>query len=408
MKIFSIVKKDIKILIRSRSSALIVVLGPLLVVLMVGLAFNTSNVNSIKIGVYSSSYSDISEGLISTLKDSSFSVTKSQSINNCIEEIKAGSLHMCIEIPPDLSVENNKTNEIVFHVDNSRLNLVYLILDKLSTKLSIKTSELSKQLTQILIDTLSNARIDLVENKKGLDDIKTKSDDIVSGVDQITQATNSLDVSLDVDSLKIPEIVAEVNKINGSSTLKGLVGDLETNIDTISSSLTSSVSSARNKIGENANLIKDNAQQTKDTATSVDDSIEKIVNSIEGIKVLQAENIVNPVSTRIEPIAQKSNNLNFLFPTLITLIIMFVAILLSSTIVIREKKTKAYFRNFITPTSNFTFLIGVYFTCLVILILQLVIMFGQAFYFFQGTLTPVLLNTSLALFITATVFILLV
>lgn len=407
MKILNIVKKDIKILIRSKSSALIVVLGPLLVVLMVGLAFNTSNVNSIKIGVYSSSYSELSEGLIGVLKDSSFSVTKVQSIKDCIEEIKAGSLHLCMEVPPDLSVQDNKSNEVIFHVDNSRINLVYLILDKLSSKLSIKTSEISKQLTQVLIDTLSNTRIDLVENKKGLSDIKTKSDDVVSKVDEITKATNDLDVSIDVDSLKIPEIVAEVNKLNGSSTLKGLVADLETNIDLMSNDVNSKVTAAKNKIGGNSNSIKDLAQDTRTSAGDIDTSINKIVTSIEGIRVLEAENIVNPVTTRIEPISEKSTNLNFLFPTLVALIIMFVAILLSSTIVIREKKTKAYFRNFITPTSNFTFLIGIYFTCLIILILQLLIMFGQAFYFFQGTLTPVILNTSLALFITATVFILL-
>lgn len=406
IKIFNIVKKDIRILIRSKSSALIVVLGPLLVVLMVGLAFNTSNVNSIKIGVYSSSYSELSESLISVLRDNAFSVTKAQSASDCIEEIKAGSLHLCIEIPADLAVEANKTNELVFHVDNSRINLVYLILDRLSSKLSIKTTEISKQLTQVLIDTLSNSRVELIQNKKSLSEIKTKSDDVSAKVDSITQAANDLDVDVDLGPLNIPAIIAEVNKQNSSSTtLKNLVADLETNANELEASVESQVSQARNKIGGEANTIKDIAGETKSSASELDSSLNKIVTSIEGIRVAEAESIVNPIRTKIVPISEKSTNLNFLFPTLVALIIMFVSILLSSTIVIREKKTRAYFRNFITPTSNFTFLIGVYLTCLIILVLQLVIMFGQAFYFFQGTLTPVLLNVSVVLFLVATVFI---
>ena len=52
MKIFEIVKKDFKILIRSKLSALIILLGPLIIVSLIGMAFNNSSVNNIKIGTY--------------------------------------------------------------------------------------------------------------------------------------------------------------------------------------------------------------------------------------------------------------------------------------------------------------------------------------------------------------------
>ena len=42
----------------------------------------------------------------------------------------------------------------------------------------------------------------------------------------------------------------------------------------------------------------------------------------------------------------------------VVMIIMFVSILLASTLIISEKISKAHFRNFITPTNDFVFVLG--------------------------------------------------
>ena len=51
--LLKIIKKNLKLLIRSKGSALIIILGPLLVIFLVGIAFDNLNTFSLNIGTYS-------------------------------------------------------------------------------------------------------------------------------------------------------------------------------------------------------------------------------------------------------------------------------------------------------------------------------------------------------------------
>ena len=66
-KLIEIIKKNFRLLIRSKSSALIVLLGPLLLILLISMAFNTSSLYDIKIGTYSGEYSELSNSIIEKL-----------------------------------------------------------------------------------------------------------------------------------------------------------------------------------------------------------------------------------------------------------------------------------------------------------------------------------------------------
>src|SRR3989344_8325323 len=111
-KLLEIIKKNIKLLIRSRSSALIVLFGPLVLMLLIGLAFNTSSLFDIKIGTYSSSYSELSNSIVNVLKDEQFKVTEVENEQKCVDMIKTGELHVCTIFPADLSLQS--TDKIIF------------------------------------------------------------------------------------------------------------------------------------------------------------------------------------------------------------------------------------------------------------------------------------------------------
>ena len=53
--VFRIISKNLKLLIRSKSSALIIILAPLLLILLVGIAFDNANAYGLNIGVFSQS-----------------------------------------------------------------------------------------------------------------------------------------------------------------------------------------------------------------------------------------------------------------------------------------------------------------------------------------------------------------
>ena len=151
-----------------------------------------------------------------------------------------------------------------------------------------------------------------------------------------------------------------------------------------------------------ANLL---LAQNSEGAKDIENTINSITSDISTVKSTSAEEIATPIKLAINPISTKATNLNFLFPTLVVLLIMFIGLLLSSILIVREKLSAAYFRNFITPTHDLVFILSDYATNLIILFIQLVIIFGVGLYFFRENLFSVLLKSSIAIFLLSTLFI---
>lgn len=113
--LYKLIVKNFKLLIRSRASALIVVFGPLLIIFLVGIAFDNTNTYSINIGVYSGSYSEDTNSFIDELSKSEFKVIRTDSEEMCLESIKRGKLHTCIIFPDDLDVKKpNRQMKLYF------------------------------------------------------------------------------------------------------------------------------------------------------------------------------------------------------------------------------------------------------------------------------------------------------
>jgi len=404
----NIINKNLRLLIRSRSSALIILAGPLVLVLLVGIAFNTSQLHDIEINVYSPSYNELSDSIISQLNSKEeYHLTKVEIEDDCIINVKTGDAHVCMVFPPDISTNTNST--IIFHVDNSRINLVYMVMGDISEQIEVKSTELSKQLTQILLDVLESSRTSLVSNRDAVTTAISSTEKTKSDADSISSSLSEMNVDVNTSNLNITKLnddLDEIKKLLGDdnnsivNNVENTIDDLITKINSVST-IESAKSNIQSKNAEIITSVSDILSKLNDLKTKNDE----IVSQIEGISITEAETIVSPIKTEIEPISVKRNHWNFLFPTLIALIIMFVGILLSSSMVIRERNSRAYFRNFITPTRDVTFLIGTFLTCLIIILIQLAIILGQGYYILRGELLQVLPFTSIFLVIMASAFI---
>jgi ABC-type polysaccharide/polyol phosphate export permease len=83
---------------------------------------------------------------------------------------------------------------------------------------------------------------------------------------------------------------------------------------------------------------------------------------------------------------------------------MFIGILLSSIVVIMEKTSRAYFRNFVTPTSDMAFMAGTYFTTMLILLIQILILGSIFAVFSNNSFLSNMPTIILILFLTTTLF----
>lgn len=391
-KLIEIIKKNLKLLIRSKSSALIVLLGPLLLILLISMAFNTSSLYDINVGTYSGSYSELSNSIIEKLNQDEFSVVKIDSKEECINSIKSNDLHVCAIFPDGLDV--NAQGSIEFHVDKSRMNLVYIIINSISTKVSIQSEELSTALTSTLLNSINNADSKINEMSGIVIQLSVDLKDVKSSVDS---TKNSL---LDLNGTNLTYLGDRVDVLNLTGETGTIVSTYKDLIDSLiedAASSNSSLEAASSKLDSQITNVND-----------VSNKFTEISNNFNSIEIKEVSKIVSPISTEIIPISSDSTHFDYTFPALLVIVLLFSGLLVSSTTIIEEKASKAFFRNFITPTSNALFIIGNYLSNLLIVLSQIIVIFLALYIFSETTVSPdILTNLSIIILLTGSVFILL-
>ncbi len=404
IKIIEIIKKNFRLLLRSRTSALIVLVGPLILMMLIGFAFNTTSIFDIKVGTYSSGYSELSESIVTKLQDDKFRVLKIDSEETCIEKIKSGDLHVCTIFPPNLNIKS--TDKITFYVDQSRLNFVYIILDRISSKIATKSTELSTALTNRLLTSINNANAKLDTDKKISGDLESSSSSITKVAADISALDTAVPGSGNFSTLK-NEIKANNLSSNSESKLLSLVSSIQTSYDDAVSKI-SAIALIKDSTSTSLNEVKTKLSNNIKDAKEIEASIKEVKDDINSIEVKDVSRIVSPISTEIKPISAESTNLSYTFPTLVLLVILFAGLFLGSTSVMEEKMSKAYFRNFITPTKDILFVIGQYISNIFIVLLQLIIIFLVMFIITKPNIEyTIFFGIILILFLAGSVFILL-
>lgn len=404
--LFAIIIKNIKLIARSKSSSIIVLLGPLLIIVLIGTAYNTSNIYDIRIGAYSGEYSDLSNSILEII-GKQFTVIKMDSKEECITSLKSSLIHVCALIPNKLAV--GSTEAIDFNVDQSRVNLVWIVIDAISTEVSSKKSELSLQMTTSILDVLSDTRSKIEIKKNSLVNVGEANKEALQKLESVSSGLGelSLDVEKRIDISKISQKLDEVIAANNLSSdafepVKKTIKNVLNNTKGFEKELVEKTSSSLLGINEAKGGVSSSVAGLDD----IKESLEAVKKNIDSVMGNSAETIVSPIQTSVTPIVTEKTHLSFLFPTLLVLIIMLIGLLLSSSLVVREKTSSAYFRNFITPTKDIVFVLGHFLTNFIILILQLSIILIIASLFFKDDLVKVLYPASVSLIIINSVFIL--
>jgi len=354
--LLSVIEKNFKILGRSKFSLGAIILVPFLVILLAGFAFNSSSLAGINVGVYSDSYSNLTEEVLLGLGEN-FTINKLNSSDECIDSVKSSNSQICVIFPKDLS-EEGTSEEVVLYVDHSRLNLAYTLLHEIGSKISIKASDLGISLVQELISALGNIKTSLPDQKSKIELSKNNLQTI----------SEKAEFELSTEHIEnISSILISVQAAANSTTVKRKINETLVILSILNESLLNA--------SGNLEYIETQSEETLVILNNIAKDSDEINLEINQINVLEAEKIISPIKTKIESINVDSNNKDYLLPTIISLIALFGAILLSSTFVLQERKSKAYFRKFLTPTRDITFLLGNYLTCLAILIAQFLLVF---------------------------------
>jgi ABC-type multidrug transport system permease subunit len=508
-EIYIIIKKNLKRLLRSKLSALIILLGPLFMIMLVGVAFDKSNLYGIKIGIYSQEHDNITSTLILNIESMEFKVIEENAKDRCIDDVKDGKIHLCIVLAED----ENLQKKIKFYVDYSRLNLVYTLLNSISAGLSRESTDISMGLTEDILSSIKGTSASIKDNAEQIEKFRTDMAALGIKITQIEEKVTLLNISMDFNNVNTSGMKADITRSKNDTAIAGdNVGQkiddykeklhiLENKVDTLDNELaenqedidnvksnikevydklmctskenlfldmSSSAIAARIQESDDSecailnsmimtiddrtrivydakldlNDVKSDITQAKEDLNNAESSVEDFMQSsdrrfnsaeytiieiensmkiadqkikeIDKLKtflknelssinlglntssvnvlklkimldnitagmdsffIVSAESIVKPITTEIKPIIKNKSMFDYLFPSLVILIITFTSILLSSTIIMKEKSSPAYFRNFITPTSNLLFVIGSYLTAFLVVFCQTLIIF---------------------------------
>ncbi|MBW2972671.1 ABC transporter permease [Candidatus Woesearchaeota archaeon] len=478
IKLLELIKKNFKLLVRSKASSLVIFIGPLLLVSLLGLAYSQSDVFTLTASVYSDGYSELSESLITKMTNQNFRVVREESGDNCVGSVKRKESQACIVFPPGMEASGEKTYELTFYVDYSQINLVWLMLDVMSAQVSERSEELSKELTSDLLDRMVFVEEKIGLGKGSLDTLSAAADSTKTSSEGMRTGFQKLDISVDFSGIDV------AGSKNSSDELAGLLSNISEQIEWLEdetegaiSSIESSVAAVEAAVNDTGILaelediddagddieealsnasaaIKDassnasaaiagvkasfdligqklsetnskisNVKKERDDLLpqfdSISSNIESITASVNAAKSnldealakvtavsgKSAESIAAPITTRIEPVATQKTHFNSLFPTLLVLVIMITGILLASTLVMVEKKSKAFFRNSFTPTSYLMFNLATYLTSLIVLVIQLILFVSVSAVFFETEVLASLWLVLLLVFLASTVFI---
>lgn len=452
MKIWNAIKKHIQLLARSKTSAAIVLLGPLIVVLVIGLSFFGSDNTVLDIGVFTPATTDLSTRYIEQLNDSETNLMIFEDSESCISGIKQGTILVCILFPENFELSDEKVNEVKFYVDETRTNLVYRLISKFAFDLDSESTEVQKELTGRMLEIMSKAKEEVTSSIASIISMKAKSGTMNAETSNSKTQLTSLDtgdVEVDLSSVvssaqelksdfsslysRANSVVDEGNAViisatNVSSTFQTDLADLEILIDSLNTSNSQFSTLVANVEAANAAVesLKTKVKASDAAKTNVLSSLEKLSTNLNNVqseldkiktrqetvetelksfKFSNAESIVNPISTSIETVSATGSRVTYSFPYLLMLIVMFVGLMLSSTLVLMEKKSRAYFRSFTVPVSDGFYILTTYLTSMLFLFVQtifvmLLVKFGLGVDIFGNFLvTLVLILISMSLFV---------
>lgn len=354
----AIFKKDLTLFFRSKVSSILVLLIPLLIVLGAGFAFDSSTISNINIGVYQNSSSNFTQEIISGFEERGFILIFYENQEECISSLKMNEIHICSVFTSENLVDLNK-DKVIFYVDYSRVNLANTVLGDVQDNVYNKSREEGKFYVQDLIDVIELSKSNLPDSKMSLSLANSKLNENELLLDGLNPSEKDFD--------SIISSLNEAKSLTNESSVKDKISNsiaLVNNLKQINSHLSGNISG-----------ISSNEEEISQNIDSSTDQIEEILELIESNQFSSAENIISPINLEVKPLSEDSMSRDYLLPLVISLIALFGAILLSSTFVLKEKKTLAYFRNFMTPTHTSTFILSTYLISLFILVIQFLLIF---------------------------------
>ena len=430
--ILAAAKKDVNRLFSSQFSAGLLIAGPLLLIGLVGFAFQSNNLTDVTVGIHNE-IDGFDNTIQSLIQQNGFNATFYDDQTPCIDENKQGITAAC------LSLTGNQSNlQADVYLDFSRSQFAAAVLGEVKTvfddlqrrklsefadELQSNAADLDTQLTTFqdelastetaitdMQDTVNNVNTSLQSANKSLGsipEIQRRLNNIDNQLNETEQYLTQIDGSVqdnqdavetqqerattlldqrgcgdsyaEIESLTDDEIAATLNTADQPTCVlvwnyKRYFDERAATLDDIEAGISlqqdkiNTYQNQRENISEQplTALIGDEVQQARQRQRRIQGNLSQGLQRLQSgldessaqltslrnadlLDTLQgADNAVNPVNVNVNR-HDELQNLDILFPGILTTLASFVGILVGSVLVMKERVSNAGFRNAISP-----------------------------------------------------------
>ena len=155
--IWKILLKDLKIILRTPLTIIILILIPIILMFLVGLAFSGNDFTTLNLGFINTDENELFKfnNQVKTIpyKHNNLSIAK----KNCIRDMDLNKIHLCVYVN-FTKVENSTLGaDIEYYIDNTRLQISEIIASALDKQINKKEREISISYLNIVDKELENS-----------------------------------------------------------------------------------------------------------------------------------------------------------------------------------------------------------------------------------------------------------
>jgi len=390
---------------------LIVILAPLLLMLLVGISYDSFVGYGLTIGVSAESFGGEIKDFEQRIADMDYNVVEYATIDKCVKDAKLDLVHACVDLPGNFVVDDNSAKSVTIYVDQSRVNLVGTVQGMLEEQFNLKSAEISEALLDDLLSNVFDVKSGISDQHVTLSSVYGTSEKVSSSL-----SSSSSEISSDENS-KVLGVFEEYvsSKLSSSQTYVADVKTAVSAVENISSaekdeieallvSLEDQITNAQVQISSNEKYsftaiekivsdlenslvsvqrANDNLADTFGEFDAALSALESYSASLEGLEVTEASTLHTPLVTNVEMLSSSDSKFNYLFPSILVLVAMFLSVMLANTLVMMEKKSPAYIRNVLLPISKAKFVLANFLSCVILVAVQMAILLVVSLLFIQ-------------------------
>ncbi len=170
MRLLTEITKNFKLLFRNWTTLLLLILGPLLLILLVGYAFSGNTIHDIKIGVIG----DLQiKGLSEEIGDIG-ELIEFNDLTQCIMMLERSEMHLCLEVE-STGERETFSGDVTFYYDPTRKKVSLAVIDKIKEFFGLKAEEISILSAKTLLEDIQGLVKFIKDSRGDIDGIQNQS-----------------------------------------------------------------------------------------------------------------------------------------------------------------------------------------------------------------------------------------